>query len=169
MRAELEALSAHEAAGRVTESDLRELHELNDEIARARAAGTTIATLRDLDARFHTRLRAVARMPHPAQTLKNLADQCEGYLARLLDERPQLVPTAERHAGLLAALARQDPVAAAEAMREHILSGMRAVLANLDEGAEEGVAGGEGERTPSPPEAAGPAPPEAKPAPPSAP
>ena len=132
MRAELEALSAHEAAGRVTEPHLRELHELNDEIARARAAGATIAALREVDARFHARLRAVARMPHLAQTLKNLADQCEGYRARLLGERPQLVPTVERHADLLAALARQDRVGAAAAMREHVLSGMRAVLANLD-------------------------------------
>jgi DNA-binding GntR family transcriptional regulator len=136
MRGELEALSTREAAGRVTPADLRDLHELNDEIAQLHADGATIAELREVDARFHTRLRAVARMPHLAQTLKNLADQCEGYRARLLDERPQLVPTQERHGPLLAAIERQDPAAAAETMREHILGGMRAVLANLDEGAE---------------------------------
>lgn len=133
MRGELEALAARESAAHVTPADLRDLHALNDEIARAGGAGATVAELREIDARFHTRLRAVARMPHLAQTLKNLADQCEGYRARLLDERPQLVPTAERHADVLAALERQNRAAAAEAMREHILGGMRAVLANLDE------------------------------------
>jgi DNA-binding GntR family transcriptional regulator len=135
MRAELEALSARESAARVTPADLIDLQALNDELGRLHAAGRAIGELRAVDARFHARLRVVSRMPHLAQTLHNLADQCEGYRARLLDERPQLVPTPERHADLIAALERRDAPAAAEAMREHILAGMRAVLANLDESA----------------------------------
>lgn len=134
MRGELEALSAREAAGRVTAADRDDLGALNAELGALRASGATIAELREVDLRFHIRLRAVARMPHLAHLLKNLADQCEGYRARLLDERPQLVPTPERHLPVLAALERRDAAAAAEAMREHILGGMRAVLANIDEG-----------------------------------
>ena len=136
MRGELEALAAREAAGRVTPANLADLRRLNDELGRLREAGATIAELRAVDWRFHARLRAIANMPHLAQTLKNLADQCEGYRARLLDERPQLVPSPQRHAALLGALERRDAAAAAEAMREHILKGMRAVLANLNEGGE---------------------------------
>ena len=124
----------------MTPADLRELAALNDELGRLGKAGATIAELRAVDARFHARFRAVARMPHLAETLQNLADQCEGYRARLLDQRPQLVPSQDRHRALLDALARRDATAAAEAMREHILGGMRAVLANLDDGTEEGQA-----------------------------
>ncbi len=79
MRTELEALAIREAAGRITPRDLVELHAMNDEIGRAHAAGASIAALRSLDWAFHHRLRTVSGMPFLSQTLKNLADQCEGY------------------------------------------------------------------------------------------
>ena len=133
MRAELETLAIREATRRMTPRDLAELHAMNDEIGRRHEAGAGIAELRALDWAFHHRLRTVSGMPLLSQTLKNLADQCEGYRARLLDERPLIVPSSQRHAAILAALTVGDAAAAGDAMREHVLGGMRAVIANIDE------------------------------------
>jgi DNA-binding GntR family transcriptional regulator len=133
MRAELEALSAREAAGRVQSADLADLAAINDEIGRLAAGGATVGELRRADRRFHARLRAIAGMPLLAQTLQNLADQCEGYRARLLDDRAQVLPSPARHRPIVDALAARDAATAGEAMREHVFFGMRAVLATLDE------------------------------------
>jgi DNA-binding GntR family transcriptional regulator len=133
MRGELEALSARESAARVRPSDLSDLEAINDEIGRLADSGATVGELRRVDWRFHARLRRIAGMPLLAQTLQNLADQCEGYRARLLDDRAQVLPAPWRHRPILDALAAHDAATAGEAMREHILAGMRAVLATLDE------------------------------------
>jgi DNA-binding GntR family transcriptional regulator len=133
MRGELEALGAREAAGRVSPADLADLEAINDEIGRLADAEATVGELRRVDWRFHARMRAIAGMPLLAQTLQNLADQCEGYRARLLDDRAQVLPLPRRHRPILDALAVRDAAAAGEAMREHVLAGMRAVLATLDE------------------------------------
>lgn len=132
MRAELEALSAREAAHRVTKGDLDDLRALNDEIARLRAQPEPdIRAIRAIDLAFHRRLRQIPDMPRLSQTLQNLADQCEGYRARLLDFRLLAMPTAERHLPIIAALEAHDSSLAAELMRVHVLEGMEAVLSTL--------------------------------------
>lgn len=133
MRAELETLAIREATRRITPRDIADLRAINDTIGERHAAGAGIAELRALDRDFHSRLRIVSGMPLLCQTLTNLADQCEGYRARLLDHFPVVVPSAERHRPILDAFEIANPAAAADAMREHILGGMRAVIANIDE------------------------------------
>ncbi len=132
MRAELEGLAVREAARWITPDDLAELHALNMEIGRLRVRNADIREVRQVDLAFHRRLREVAQMPLLAQTLQNLADQCEGYRARLLDQRPRMVPSPERHAPLLGALQAREGPTAGECMREHVFGGMHAVLANLE-------------------------------------
>ncbi len=133
MRTELEALAIREAIRHVTPRDLVDLDAMNDEIGRFHAAAAPIAELRSLDWAFHHRLRLISGMPFLSQTLKNLADQCEGYRARVLDERPLIVPSSERHAAILTALELRDAAAASDAMREHVLGGMHAVIATIDD------------------------------------
>lgn len=130
MRAELEALAAREASRRIHPDQLRTLRAANDELGRLAALQADVRTLRVADRAFHQQMHAIAEMPFLAETLRNLTDQCEGYRARLLDQRPVFIPNPGRHALVLTALAAGDP-AAADAMREHIVNGMRAVLANL--------------------------------------
>lgn len=133
MRAELEALAAREAATRVTAADLRPLHELNDELARLAAADPAdVRALRRVDLEFHRRMRALSGMPLLATALENLADRCEAYRARLLDQHRAFVPSAERHEPVLAALERNDADAAGSLMRRHVLEGMTVVLAELE-------------------------------------
>jgi len=132
MRAELEALAAREAAGRVSPAALEALDRLNGEIGHLRSAPEPdIRAIRAVDLEFHHRLRHLSGMPRLAHTLDNLADQCEAYRARLLDPRHSVVPDPQRHLALLAALGAGDAAASGAAMRQHILEGMEAVLANL--------------------------------------
>ncbi len=133
MRAELEALSARESATRVTDADIAELRGIIREIATAEStAEPDVRQLRGIDVRFHRYLRRISGMPKLITTLDNLADQCEGYRARLLDTRFLVVPTAAEHEPIIASLERRDPELAAEAMRAHVFLGLNAFMELFD-------------------------------------
>ncbi len=133
MRAELEALAAHEAAGRVAPVDIDNLREINRELAALEAdSEPDVRQLRGIDIRFHRRLRRISGMPMLIATLDNLADQGEGYRARLLDTRFLVIPTAARHEPIIAALEERDPERAAESMRQHVHQGLDAFMEILD-------------------------------------
>lgn len=128
MRAELSALALREATPRLTDVDLEEINQLNEDLrAVAIIAKHDITTIRAADRSFHRRIYQVASMRRLAETLDNLADQAEYYRARLLDRAEKVVPSAEAHAPLLQALVDRDAPAASEYMREHILIGLRAL------------------------------------------
>lgn len=133
MRAELEALSAREAAPKAMAEDLEALRALNEELYRLPdETEADIRALRRVDFEFHRRLRAIAGMPLLAATLENLTDRCEAYRARLLDHHLVYVPAAARHEPILSALARGDAEAAGVLLHRHVLEGMAVVLAELD-------------------------------------
>jgi DNA-binding GntR family transcriptional regulator len=133
MRAELEALSAREAASRIDQHDLDELHAINTELGKIeQSANRDVRDMRAVDLAFHRRLRQVASMPLLASTLDNLADQSEGYRARLLDSFQIAMPTTARHQPILAALESHDAESAAERMRQHVLEGMEVIMTMLD-------------------------------------
>jgi DNA-binding GntR family transcriptional regulator len=153
MRAELEALSAREATLHVDQRDLDELHAINTKLGKIeqsakrdvrdmQAIGHSptwrgvdegdVRDMRAIDFAFHRRLRQVAAMPLLASTLDNLADQSEGYRARLLDSFQIAMPTTSRHQPILAALESRDAAAAAEYMRQHVLEGMEVIMTMLD-------------------------------------
>ncbi|HEV2528768.1 MAG TPA: GntR family transcriptional regulator [Thermomicrobiales bacterium] len=128
MRAALEALAASEAATRMDHSDLERLHARNAAIAAADASGADMREVRQLDREFHEELRSLSGMPTLARTLLNLADQCEGYRARLLDTTSLVRPSEQRHARLLDALACHDGELAGAAMQAHISEGLDVLL-----------------------------------------
>lgn len=133
MRAELEALSAREAATRVTAADIAELRRINRELESAEAVTEPdMRQLRGIDIGFHRYLRRISGMPLLIASLDNLADQGEGYRARLLDTRFLVIPTAARHEPIIASLEHHDPGLAAEAMREHVFQGLDAFMELLD-------------------------------------
>jgi DNA-binding GntR family transcriptional regulator len=135
MRAELEALSAREAASIVTDGDIAELRAINDRLARVESGpDPDIRVLRGVDIEFHRRLRRISRLPLLTTTLDNLADQGEGYRARLLDTRFLVVPTEHRHLPIIAALERRDSEAAAAAMHLHVQEGLDAFMELLNHG-----------------------------------
>ena len=132
MRAALEALSAREAARHVSAGDLADLDRRNQEIDALARSGADIREVRAVDRQFHEQLRAISQMPSLARTLLNLADQCEGYRARLLDQASLVRPSGDRHARLLDALRARDGERAAVAMHVHIVEGLEALLDVID-------------------------------------
>jgi len=133
MRADLEALAAREAAARITADELEEAQHLNEVIRALRTDPSgTIASIRTADRTFHRHIRLAARMTRLARLLENLADQCEYYRSRLLDPSQRAVPDPTAHQVLLDDLAARDGGGAARFMRNHILGGMRSVLAVLE-------------------------------------
>jgi DNA-binding GntR family transcriptional regulator len=129
MRAELEALSARESASRVTDTDIDELTSINEELASAGTASEPdMRQLRGIDIAFHRRLRRISGMPLLISTLDNLADQGEGYRARLLDTRFLVIPSAERHLPIIDAFEVRDAEGAAAAMRQHVYEGLDAFM-----------------------------------------
>ena len=135
MRAELEALSAHESAIRVTAADIADLRAINLELESAESVSEPdMRQLRGVDITCHRRLRRISNMPMLVSTLDNLADQGEGYRARLLDTRFLVIPTAERHEPIIAALEGGNSNMAAEAMRQHVFQGLDAFMELLDRG-----------------------------------
>jgi DNA-binding GntR family transcriptional regulator len=133
MRAELESLSAREAATQANRADLAELHRLNDDLgALEQSGGHEPREVRAIDLAFHRRLRRVPQMPLLAATLDNLADQSEGYRARLLDSFQILIPTKDRHEPILAALEAGEADRAGDLMRQHVLEGMDVIMGMLD-------------------------------------
>lgn len=134
MRAELEALGGQEEAIHITDEDLAELIEINEQIAAIHTVQPLdVRALRAADLVFHRRLRAIARMPLLSTTLENLADRCEAFRARLLDARFRVLPAPYRHTEILDALAARDPARTAAALRRHILDGMEAILEQINE------------------------------------
>lgn len=133
MRAELEALAVREAVRHVAEHDLDELTEINDELRRLGNESAEIRELRVCDWRFHARLRSISQMPMLIATLKNYADRCEGYRARVLDTRPLVVPGPERHTAILEALHDRDAERAGAAMHQHVIEGLEVILHEVGE------------------------------------
>ena len=133
IRAELEALSARESATRVTTADITELRRINRDLELAESVTEPdMRQLRGIDIGFHRYLRRISGMPTLISTLDNLADQGEGYRARLLDTRFLVIPTADRHEPIIASLEHHDSHLAAEAMREHVFQGLDAFMELLD-------------------------------------
>jgi len=134
MRAALEALAAEEAAHKASTTDLDELTQLNETIRHtADTSGATLAEVRAADKAFHTRLRNLAGMPHLAQTLTNLADQCEYYRVCLLDQHLFSPPSPDRHLPIIKAIEQHDAPQAHALMRTHILEGMHLMLKALED------------------------------------
>lgn len=135
MRAELEALSARESATRATPADIEDVRAINRELESVESASEPdMRLLRGIDIVFHRRLRRISGMPMLTATLDNLADQGEGYRARLLDTRFLVIPTTERHLPIIAALESHDSDRAAAAMHLHVIEGLDAFMELLQRG-----------------------------------
>ena len=129
MRAALEAEATAFACRQATRDDVRELRALNERIGLARAEG--VAAVRAADLTLHRRVRDLAAKPLLNATIDTLVDRCEYYRARLLDARGVLTPDPRVHDELLAALEASDVERARAYTREHVLRGLRSLLAAL--------------------------------------
>jgi len=120
VRATLESLAASMAAERVTDDDLADLEALYD---RMLAARRDPATLSALNRDFHFRVYDIARSPLLRSLIGRLW-RSFGVGPVLSDAHKHIKESMAQHARILEALRARDPVAAEEATREHILTGI---------------------------------------------
>ena len=118
VRAELEAMAAREAAGKLTTEQIAELHRLNDEMAALAAAGDTHGhAVKNTE--FHSIIVEASGNRTLERILAMLQPLAQTYLTVSVGglSAPQVY--AMRHASILDALIAGDPVAAEKAMRQH--------------------------------------------------
>jgi DNA-binding GntR family transcriptional regulator len=132
-RAALEAEAACVAAQHADFSWLTELRALNTQLADVQPSRDP-TLVRAADKAFHAHLRAAAGLPGLAAMVANLVDRCEYYRARMLDVREIVLPDARHHEPLLDALAERDAEQVRAIVHEHVVGGMRAILAALEHG-----------------------------------
>lgn len=139
VRAELEAMAAREAAGRLSDAQVAELRRLNAAMAELAAAG---------DAHGHalknTEFHAIVVQASGNRTLVRLLAMLEPFAQTYLTlSVAGLYPPhvyAARHASILEALIAGDPAAAEQAMRAH----GRATVATVVEAREARIAAEDG-------------------------
>lgn len=118
VRAELEAMAAREAAGKLTPNQIAELRRLNDEMSALAASGDTHG-----HAVKNTEFHAIVVEASGNQTLERvlalLQPLAQTYLTVSVGGLSPPQVYALRHASILDALIAGDPAAAEEAMRSH--------------------------------------------------
>jgi DNA-binding GntR family transcriptional regulator len=118
VRAELEAMAAREAAGKLTEVQIAELHRLNDEMAALAAQGDTHGhAVKNTE--FHSIVVEASGNRTLERILAMLQPLAQTYLTVSVGGLSAPEVYATRHASILDALIAGDPAAAEAAMRHH--------------------------------------------------
>ncbi|MDQ0471481.1 GntR family transcriptional regulator [Labrys wisconsinensis] len=143
LRVLLEVPAAYRAASRVTPSELRKLGHTLEEVKSAyRSTSTNVRAHLEPDARFHHCIALISGSRRLAGILDNLFDQqmiaggTSGGYTREMDS------IYRDHERIYETIAAQDPEGAAEAMRDHLVTSARALVAKETGDAEAGSAFG---------------------------
>lgn len=120
---EIRALIEIPMVGRVTRTAFREeleaLRPLAEEIVRAARAHDLIGYL-EADRRFHLALLGLAGNERLVETVSDLRKRTRLYGLTALDERGELIPSAEEHLELLDVMLAGDAVGAEACMTRHL-------------------------------------------------
>jgi DNA-binding GntR family transcriptional regulator len=134
VRRALEGLCAARAAERATREDRAELRQIVRSMRAAWKEGLLLQ-YSDLNGALHNAIRTIAKHETSARILDQLRGQMVRHQFRLalLPGRPAI--SLPQHQAIVAAIAAGDPVAADDAMRQHIdsvIETLRALPAPLD-------------------------------------
>jgi len=126
VRMAIEGLVAARAAERVSQPDKAELRGIVAEMRRA-VRSAELLRYSDLNAALHAAIRGVAAHETAARILEQLRAQMVRHQFRLalLPGRPAV--SLAQHDRIVAAICARDPVAAEQAMREHVASVLEAL------------------------------------------
>ncbi|WP_029684696.1 GntR family transcriptional regulator [Tatumella saanichensis] len=122
-----EALCMQLAAGKVSDRSIRQLRELNQQIA---VAGNTAdrETLMLLDQRFHQQLADIAGNQRLAELLDVIHAQAQRFWAKTLSNAGHIQEVVAEHNAIIDALAGRDQQQCVTAARRHTLSFKKALL-----------------------------------------
>lgn len=117
----LEALCAARAARRASRAEVRELVGLRARMREA-VAGGELLEYSDLNQRLHQRIMAIAAQPVAAGLVERLHAQVVRHQFRLALQPGRPRVSLPEHERIVDAIASGDPVAAEDAMRQHVAS-----------------------------------------------
>jgi DNA-binding GntR family transcriptional regulator len=115
----LEGLAASRAAERVTESEAEDLRATLADMRTALAAGE-VGHYRELNARLHTMISAIAAHETCARLLRQLSDQTARHRFSLSLMPGRSTVSLPQHEAILAAITARDGRAAEQAMHAHL-------------------------------------------------
>jgi DNA-binding GntR family transcriptional regulator len=124
----LEGLLAARAAERITQAEAAALRGIVTDM-QAAVAKSELLSYRDLNARLHASIRDIAAHETSAHLLQQLRDQTvrHQFSLALVPGRPSV--SLPQHEAIVAAVTARDPVAAEQAMHEHLQSVIEAFQA----------------------------------------
>lgn len=130
IRAMVEGLACRRAATRITAEQLAQLEQATEQIGRFTAVGDDAAVER-FGRVFHRVILEAGDTGRAGEILRQLQEQIHRYRPVSIAMPGRMSDAFQEHAVIQKALADRDPDAAERAMRDHVLSGGRAVLASL--------------------------------------
>ena len=124
----LEGLEAARAAERITRAETTELRGIIKEM-RAAVQRSELLHYRDLNVRLHAAIREIAAHETASRLLRQLRDQTtrHQFSLALVPGRPTV--SLPQHEAIVAAVTARDPVAAEQAMHDHLQSVIEAFQA----------------------------------------
>lgn len=136
LRAGLMRLAGELAARRITDADLRRLHDLLAAMDAARDGNNT-DRFRDLNTEFHAVLVKASDNRRLQQVYDGLARELRLFRQRGIASAEAMDASSREHRAIVEAIADRDPARAGAAMEHHILMGkerfLAAVANELDE------------------------------------
>ncbi len=130
IRAMVEGMACRRAATRITSEQLTQLERVAQEIGRSTAANDYAAVER-YGREFHRIIFEAGDTNRGGEILRQLQDQIHRYRPVSIAMPGRTADAFKEHAVVQRALMDRDPDAAEQAMRDHVMSGGRMVLASL--------------------------------------
>lgn len=121
VRLALEALAAARAAERVTDADSAELRDIVAQMHRA-VGSAELLTYSDLNARLHSRIRALAANATCTRTIERLLSQVVRHQFALSLKPGRAQASLVQHGRIVDAIVARDPKEAEAATRAHLQS-----------------------------------------------
>ena len=133
LRVLLEPYAARKATGKITDEELYKLRRLNKAFGRALETGDP-HRLAALNTEFHEILYTSARSPRLLGFIHDLRDHFHRYRLTLLRMPDMARRSFEDHREMIAAMSAGDSERVEAVVRRHILTGRRAILAEIEAG-----------------------------------
>jgi DNA-binding GntR family transcriptional regulator len=121
----LEGQAAKETATKATETQLTQLDDLHHRLEKA-AADRDLEQFFDINVRFHEMIQEIAGNPWMNGVIDDLRKVLKLHRRDSLSRSGRLLSSLVEHREILQAILKKDPIAAEEAMRQHLARGLEA-------------------------------------------
>lgn len=130
LREKLEGLAAYLAAQKITERDMKKLESYGQGFQEPFSAQEIKRYARE-DFKFHQTIVALSQAPRLISLVSTLHDYIRIFRLTTIGLSGRMKNSLEEHKRIISALKKKDPLAAENAMREHIVHVRQGVIENI--------------------------------------